>query len=80
MVCHNEMDMDYIDELTRVIETEGAPDLTKFGVLTSGTTGRPKPLWVTFMIKINPRIHPQFFPRCSFLSCFFWLPDRAQKS
>ena len=45
MVCHNEMDMDYIDELTRVIETEGAPSLAEFGVLTSGTTGRPKPLW-----------------------------------
>ena len=45
MVCHNEMDVAYIDELARIISVEGVPTSTDFGVLTSGTTGRPKPLW-----------------------------------
>ena len=45
MVCHNEMDTDYIDELACVISSEGVPLSADFGVLTSGTTGRPKPLW-----------------------------------
>ena len=45
MVCHNEMDTDYIDELASVITFEGVPLSADFGVLTSGTTGRPKPLW-----------------------------------
>ena len=45
MVCHNEMDMAYIDELARIISVEGVPTSSDFGVLTSGTTGRPKPLW-----------------------------------
>ena len=45
MVCHNEMDADYMDELARVISVEGVPTSANFGVLTSGTTGRPKPLW-----------------------------------
>ena len=45
MVCHNEMDTEYIDELAHIIGDEGVLPLTDFGVLTSGTTGRPKPLW-----------------------------------
>ena len=45
MVCHNEMDVAYIDELARLISVEGVPTSADFGVLTSGTTGRPKPLW-----------------------------------
>ena len=45
MVCHNEMDEVYIDELARIISVEGVPTSADFGVLTSGTTGRPKPLW-----------------------------------
>ena len=45
MVCHNEMDTAYVDELARVIAYEGVPPLADFGVLTSGTTGQPKPLW-----------------------------------
>ena len=45
MVCHNEMDEAYIDELARIISIEGIPTSADFGVLTSGTTGRPKPLW-----------------------------------
>ena len=45
MVCHNEMDVAYIDELARIISVEGVPISADFGVLTSGTTGRPKPLW-----------------------------------
>lgn len=45
MVCHNEMDVDYVEELGFVIASEGVPPLADFGVLTSGTTGRPKPLW-----------------------------------
>ena len=45
MVCHNEMDTDYIDELVCVIKSDGVPLSADFGVLTSGTTGRPKPLW-----------------------------------
>lgn len=45
MVCHNEMDTGYIDELACVISSEGVPLSADFGVLTSGTTGRPKPLW-----------------------------------
>lgn len=45
MVCHNEMDGAYIDELARIISFEGVPKSADFGVLTSGTTGRPKPLW-----------------------------------
>ena len=45
MVCHNEMDAAYIDELARIIRVEGVPTSADFGVLTSGTTGRPKPLW-----------------------------------
>ena len=45
MVCHNEMDVDYVEELGLVIASEGVPPLADFGVLTSGTTGRPKPLW-----------------------------------
>ena len=45
MVCHNEMDTEYIDELAHIIADEGVLPLTDFGVLTSGTTGRPKPLW-----------------------------------
>ena len=45
MVCHNEMDVAYIDELARIISFEGVPTSADFGVLTSGTTGRPKPLW-----------------------------------
>ena len=45
MVCHNEMDVAYIDELARIISIEGVPTSADFGVLTSGTTGRPKPLW-----------------------------------
>ena len=45
MVCHNEMDAAYIDELARIISVEGVPTSADFGVLTSGTTGRPKPLW-----------------------------------
>ena len=45
MVCHNEMDGAYIDELARIISAEGVPKSADFGVLTSGTTGRPKPLW-----------------------------------
>ena len=45
MVCHNEMDVAYIDELARIISVEGVPTSAEFGVLTSGTTGRPKPLW-----------------------------------
>ena len=45
MVCHNEMDVAYIDELDRIISVEGVPTSADFGVLTSGTTGRPKPLW-----------------------------------
>lgn len=45
MVCHNEMDVAYIDELARIISVEGVPTSAAFGVLTSGTTGRPKPLW-----------------------------------
>ena len=45
MVCHNEMDTAYIDELARIISVEGVPTSADFGVLTSGTTGRPKPLW-----------------------------------
>ena len=45
MVCHNEMDAAYIDELAQIISIEGVPTSTDFGALTSGTTGRPKPLW-----------------------------------
>ena len=45
MVCHNEMDTDYIDKLACVIKSDGVPLSADFGVLTSGTTGRPKPLW-----------------------------------
>ena len=45
MVCHNEMDVAYIDELARIISVEGVPTSADFGVLTSGTTGCPKPLW-----------------------------------
>ena len=45
MVCHNEMDVAYIDELARIISVEGVPTSADFGVFTSGTTGRPKPLW-----------------------------------
>ena len=45
MVCHNEMDVAYIDELARIISVEGVPTSADFGVLTSGTMGRPKPLW-----------------------------------
>ena len=45
MVCHNEMDTEYIDKLAHIIADEGVLALTDFGVLTSGTTGRPKPLW-----------------------------------
>ncbi len=45
MVCHNEMDVDYVEELVLVIASEGVPPSADFGVLTSGTTGRPKPLW-----------------------------------
>lgn len=45
MVCHNEMDVDYVEELGLVIASEGVPPSADFGVLTSGTTGRPKPLW-----------------------------------
>ena len=45
MVCHNEMDTEYIDKLAHIIADEGVLPLTDFGVLTSGTTGRPKPLW-----------------------------------
>ena len=45
MVCHNEMDAAYIDELAQIISVEGVPTSADFGVLTSGTTGRPKPLW-----------------------------------
>jgi len=45
MVCHNEMDVAYIDELARIISVEGVPTSADFGILTSGTTGRPKPLW-----------------------------------
>ena len=45
MVCHNEMDTNYIDELACVIKSDGVPLSADFGVLTSGTTGRPKPLW-----------------------------------
>ena len=45
MVCHNEMDVAYIDELARIISVDGVPTSADFGVLTSGTTGRPKPLW-----------------------------------
>ena len=45
MVCHNEMDVAYLDELARIISVEGVPTSADFGVLTSGTTGRPKPLW-----------------------------------
>lgn len=45
MVCHNEMDEAYIDELARIISIEGIPTSADFGVLTSGTTGHPKPLW-----------------------------------
>ncbi len=45
LVCHNEMDVAYIDELARIISVEGVPTSADFGVLTSGTTGRPKPLW-----------------------------------
>ena len=45
MVCHNEMDVAYIDELAWIISVEGVPTSADFGVLTSGTTGRPKPLW-----------------------------------
>ena len=45
IVCHNEMDTDYIDELACVIKSDGVPLSADFGVLTSGTTGRPKPLW-----------------------------------
>ena len=45
MVCHNEMDGAYMDELARIISIEGVPKSADFGVLTSGTTGRPKPLW-----------------------------------
>lgn len=45
MVCHNEMDTEYIDKLAHIIADEDVLALTDFGVLTSGTTGRPKPLW-----------------------------------
>ena len=45
MVCHNEMDAAYIDELAQIISVEGVPTSADFGVLTSGTTGCPKPLW-----------------------------------
>lgn len=45
MVCHNEMDAAYIDELAQIISVESVPTSADFGVLTSGTTGRPKPLW-----------------------------------
>ena len=45
MVCHNEMDTEYIDKLAHIIADEGVLALTDFGVLTSGTTGRSKPLW-----------------------------------
>lgn len=45
MVCHNEMDTEYIDKLAHIIADEGVLALTDFGVLTSGTTGHPKPLW-----------------------------------
>lgn len=45
MVCHNEMDIDYVEKLELVIASEGVPSLADFGVLTSGTTGCPKPLW-----------------------------------
>ena len=45
MVCHNEMDSEYVEELARIIAYKGVAPLADFGVLTSGTTGRPKPLW-----------------------------------
>ena len=45
MVCHNEMDTEYVEKLARFIAYKGVVPLADFGVLTSGTTGRPKPLW-----------------------------------
>ena len=45
MVCHNEMDAAYIDELAQIISVESVPTSADFGVLTSGTMGCPKPLW-----------------------------------
>lgn len=45
MVCHNEMDTEYVEELARIIAYKGVAPLADFGVLTSGTTGCPKPLW-----------------------------------
>lgn len=45
MVCHNEMNDDYIEKIKGVIEAEGISPRADFGVLTSGTTGNPKPLW-----------------------------------
>ena len=41
MVCHNEMDAAYIDELARIISVEGVPTSADFGALPLGTTGRP---------------------------------------
>ncbi len=39
------MDTEYVEELARIIAYKGVAPLADFGVLTSGTTGRPKPLW-----------------------------------
>ena len=59
MVCHNEMDIDYVEELGLVIASEGVPPLANFGVLTSGTTGRPKPvLWAGGTIVTTSFLRP----------------------
>ncbi len=39
MVCHNEMDTEYVEKLARFIAYKGVVPLADFGVLTSGTTG-----------------------------------------
>lgn len=47
IVCHNEINTTYLKELMTIIEHDGISEEAQFGVLTSGTTGTPKPLWRT---------------------------------
>ena len=42
MVCHNEMDKAYVDELARVIAYEGVPPLADFGGTYIGDYGTTK--------------------------------------
>ena len=45
IMYHRNMHEQYREELLRLLETIHIPSNADFGVLTSGTTGMPKPLW-----------------------------------